>query len=83
MQIINLLFSHKQRTILSLSRCAAVNIATLPRSRIYACLSNGDKRSAIADENGRSGRVPSSKSYIRFFFNLLLKNLFILYVDCI
>lgn len=58
-----LLCLHKLRTILSLSRCAAVNIATLPRSRIYACLSDGDRRSAIADENGTSGRTPSSKSY--------------------
>jgi hypothetical protein len=58
-----LLCSHKLRTIFSLSRCAAVNIATLPRSRIYDCLSDGDRRSAMADENGTLGRTPSSKSY--------------------
>jgi len=66
-----LLCSHKLRTIFSLSRCAAVNIATLPRSRIYACLSDGFRRSAMADENGRSGKTPSSKSY-----NMSKKKLF-------
>jgi len=45
--------------MLSLSRCAAVNIAILPRSRIYASLSDGDRLLAIADENGTSGRTPS------------------------
>jgi hypothetical protein len=47
-----LLSSQRRRTIPSLARCAAVNIATLARSRIYACLSEAHRRSAIADENG-------------------------------
>lgn len=54
--------SHRRRTIFNLSRWAAVNIATLARSRIYASFSNGDKRSAMADENGTPGKTPSVKS---------------------